>query len=446
MNYKHTWLTMINKSKPGFTPKSIGDPNDHELRSLIKIYTNHDGRPTNLDKEVSKKILTKLSNLNAWLACSCHSKDELEFDFDTAPILFSRKVPGKSSDGITLMHAKDRPPHHAECPFFSAQDIAKLNKISDGSKEDAGQNKMNSNEILAILKPVNFIVAPMDSNEGEPLIRRGSSRERQAKLSRILLTLMDEAGLTSIDQREFVPSKYEQLESIRKALAKYHFDEEKRISVQKFTKMNLESTGGLCLTIKESSAWLKNETVPQGFLIGLAKSISGSKLTTLNNVEVDIDTPIILSGQKPVGPYIVIVLVGSRYNNKSFSRLRAFAQPVFSESILMPVDSDYERQTLRCLLSAQVKKCFSISKPVIDMEVIRRSSGDGANMPEVKKVRPDFILNYDTCTTVVVETMGYDDDEYVESKKRTHPFMKLLGQLIEHRPNIDSDEKFLSLL
>ena len=61
-------------------------------------------------------------------------------------------------------------------------------------------------------------------------------------------------------------------------------------------------------------------------------------------------------------------------------------------------------------------------------------------------VKPDFILHFDNGNSAVVETMGFTTAEYIERKKRTHRFMKELGELIEHRPEPESNEMLREFL
>lgn len=100
----------------------------------------------------------------------------------------------------------------------------------------------------------------------------------------------------------------------------------------------------------------------------------------------------------------------------------------------MPVDSGLERQTLeplaRCAEWLSKKKDvpvskLSLKKPLFDYAVTL----DG----EEGWVLPDFVLKATTTDgenhTFIIETMGYQDEDYIERKSRQHWGMKTLGQL-----------------
>lgn len=460
MSQKYIWFEIVSKAKPGSYPREIKTVEPHERESLIRMFTEHGGNPTGVDRALAKKTLFNLVIYDGWLACSCLSKNDYDVDYLKAPILYSVKIPGKNNDGVTLRRAAFRPSHHKDCEFFKADDKnnnATTESGCQGFKTD-GKRNLNADELLTILKPIDLVMSPLDleSDKEEDIIDIGNVRgrsKRPSKLSRILLTLMDYANLTSIDHTEDIAPRYKQLAAIQAVLANQYFDAGNKLCVQKFTEVNLENTKRLCATIKSKSAdWKQNNTVPQGFLIGLAKSFEGKFITTLNNVEVEIDTPVGFSGQNTKGPYLVIILVGRRNGGSWFTPIRAFTQPVFSENLLVPVESDYERKTLKILLDCQIEKKFSITKPVADRLVspnLRNKkpiSGEPAEIMQPMNIRPDFILCYDQGKTVVVETMGYQTIEYIERKKRTHPYMRVLGEIIEHRPDVDSDEMFRKLL
>ena len=444
-------LTIISKSA---TPKIFGELVGGQSEAIINKFTNAGKRPSGYDQSVVLDTLINLKTLDAWLACSCVSdaNDDAEIDFKNAPLLIPAKIPSASDHGITLRRAPKRPDHHESCPFYRATNKAKESSPDCISNDNSdNQSKINSDECLAILKPVTFVASAMDSADDLRLGAQELNQARQTKLSRILLTVMDDAGLTRVAEN-YKSTKFEQFEALYNALSDYHFDGERKISVQKFTELSLEKLKRLCSNMRKSNDWKRLDVIPQGFLIGLASSIDGYTVKTINNNNVSIETPVILSGQSPKGPYLVIILVGSRNNGGFYECLRAFAQPVYSENLLVPVDSDYERQTLKILLESQSSKKYSIYKPVADREVSMRGHRQKTENTDILqrtppiKVRPDFILTYQDFSSVVVETMGYRTDEYLERKKRTHAAMAKIGRIVEHRPECDADELLRKLI
>lgn len=111
-----------------------------------------------------------------------------------------------------------------------------------------------------------------------------------------------------------------------------------------------------------------------------------------------------------------------------------YAHALHTRRCPVPVDSGLERQTLDSLATcaawlAKKKdapvRCLSLKKPLFDYTV----TVDG----EECWVPPDFLVEVTTATdekkAFVIETMGYQDEDYVERKSRQHRGMKMLGQL-----------------
>ncbi|MPW21717.1 conserved hypothetical protein [Paraburkholderia piptadeniae] len=138
-------------------------------------------------------------------------------------------------------------------------------------------------------------------------------------------------------------------------------------------------------------------------------------------------------------PYWVLTVVDrDRDGNARFRE--AFAQHAHSFARPVPLDSQYERITLKLLfrLMEWVKKHgvgVTLSKPLFDREVRQ------IDKPSLW-CRPDFELTFRSAGAVgvaprlhrlVIETMGADDPDYLARKSRTHEIMKRRGILIEHQ-------------
>ena len=134
-------------------------------------------------------------------------------------------------------------------------------------------------------------------------------------------------------------------------------------------------------------------------------------------------------------PYVMACLVGRRLPGEPVQVLRAYLHPCWSERSLFPVDSNYERQTLRELmklrdwLARKSRLNMTITKPLFDLSP-DDSGNDGVHEP----ILPDFIAHADG-STVVVETMGYDLPSYRERKARMHSAMSRVcdgASVVEH--------------
>lgn len=134
-------------------------------------------------------------------------------------------------------------------------------------------------------------------------------------------------------------------------------------------------------------------------------------------------------------PYIGVVsyALPARQANVPFG-MRCFLQPCFSPESWFPVDSNFERETVRTTIEWRDQLpdgwTVDIEKPLFD-ELVPMPNGD--NVP----CRPDFILTVKRggtfVRTIAVETMGIIGVEYEIRKRRTHPAMlKRWKWLVQH--------------
>jgi hypothetical protein len=125
-------------------------------------------------------------------------------------------------------------------------------------------------------------------------------------------------------------------------------------------------------------------------------------------------------------PYLVIFTITDAVNDGFFQPMNVFVVPVYSKSLLVPVDSSYERKVFSKLLQALPywKKCGAevrIKKPLFDT-VVHTQEGE-------KSIRPDFLISANG-TKIILEVSGSHEVEYLERKKRTHALMAEFGTLI----------------
>ena len=138
-------------------------------------------------------------------------------------------------------------------------------------------------------------------------------------------------------------------------------------------------------------------------------------------------------------PYWVLAVVDRDRDGRARFR-EAFAQHAYSFARPVPLESRYERVTLKLVFRVMewVKKHgveVGLSKPLFDREVRQTEK------PSLW-CRPDFELTFRSAAAtgvaprlhrLVIETMGADDPDCLERKSRTHEIMKRRGILIEHR-------------
>ena len=180
--------------------------------------------------------------------------------------------------------------------------------------------------------------------------------------------------------------------------------------------------------------WPK-EHAPQGFVLLYARSIKG------HEIHVPDGEPVVIANrvQSPsvrrnriTGPFLVLIVAGEYPEAHGYAPLRAYAQPIHSGRQFVPIDSDFEREVLKQILSCQQALHgrgvdVAIGKPLFDT-----MTPDGL-------CRPDYILEARSrvtgeVRTVVVEAMGFDTNDYAAAKVITHTRMRHLGELLTIDP------------
>ena len=132
-------------------------------------------------------------------------------------------------------------------------------------------------------------------------------------------------------------------------------------------------------------------------------------------------------GESSKAPYLV--LAKALADSAGTPRwIRAYAQPIETETSFVPVDSDLERDALaklRCIAKIQEthNRKYTILKPVLGIKTSRGLC------------RPDFIVRRNgrrsVKDTIVVETMGYESIDYRSRKTSTHYIMEAIGEIFE---------------
>lgn len=130
-----------------------------------------------------------------------------------------------------------------------------------------------------------------------------------------------------------------------------------------------------------------------------------------------------------------------------------YAHAAYTLDNPVPVDSNKERDTLKVIINASSyagrqenhPDAISLSKPLFTS----KSTKNGVE----EVIHPDFILNVvpskeNIVTTLIIETMGSESEEYVERKLQTHSWMEQEGVLLTDPPGWPepSDRTFNSFL
>ncbi|WP_024882350.1 hypothetical protein [Methylosinus sp. LW3] len=279
--------------------------------------------------------------------------------------------------------------------------------------------------------------------EARPALERGftgASRIRSRPgLAKLLALLVDLAGLQTISPGVRVGSLSDQFAAIRHASEGAFLDSRARL--RDFSTTYPKALGNLVSRIDTARPGLFTRNRPHGVLITTLEAVREGELLPFSSPPIPVRGRISVFGEKAPGadrsaigaraPYLAACVVGRATENGPIEALSAYVHPCAAKNHLMLVDSNYERLTLERLLGLQgwfLKKHgieMEIEKPVFDIGLDASDEGPVGRGVYI----PDFILRVTpsanvACATVIVETMGFADEEYRARKERTHAFMK----------------------
>lgn len=413
-----TRLTAVAHFAQGAKPTRLYELSEADVAALLSVCA--DGAPaTATQATTTAQILSALAAQKAWLACHCQGES-----LKDAPILYQQKTRAASR---MLVRNYDREAHQEACPLFRLR--------SERAGAPAPSVRTRHVGAFGILTKVGVAASRDPDDEPGPGRR---SNGRMPLLGRILFSLLESAGLNVIGGGRYrsVPEQYA---ALRRAMAAATFDGGGEIPVSKFSLTTFDHPEWLEQRLRTSAPW-PDPLVPQGFLVGVIAQVDDGVLVTAKGTRISVSGQIAQPGEETCGPYIAIALVGRGRERGPFEALRAYVHPVFRSSLLVPVDSDLERRTLEILL-AQQKWLASLKRAQSDIE---KPLSDIADDADGTGTRPDFLWRVRGGRTVVVETMGYADVEYLERKARTHAVMARIGCVVEHGHGESADKAFRS--
>lgn len=382
-----------------------------------------------------------------WIACDCNHDGK-------APILHS--VLRDDSRFLKRGHGTENQ-HHKDCPFHKDTEAWQAERALAGQ---GGVRRANYLSPLEIKRATSLKVAHEPQLSLFPATRsaeRSGQHHEAGTLAGTLWTLMQDAGFL-IQRQSLQNHKLSELVQVARSIQLH----EGR-TLAEVMSCNPEDLNDGTLTRRlhaVKNGWPKR-MVPALLLI--------AKVTAINRdgeVEMEawkrtsegwrsekhwFDTALgttfaqnkanVFSGPG-IGAFIVTL-----DSNKEASILKGYAQPILDAvktstgdwaHLLMPVDSELERQALRKILAATsaAHGDWEVMKPVFDIE-----TADG------KWCRPDFMVYAGAGkSALIIETMGDASPEYLTRKAVQHEIMKSLGELfLDHREAGTNDAANLAL-
>lgn len=383
--------------------------------ALVRWYT---GKGDHRDEEAGVVLVEQARLGERWIACDCLGPNV------APPLMTPAYLSEAETFYIRRLTGNARPEHRLDCPFFHEQ-VAPSQQM----KKDPVRPVDSPQGYFSVLHnaPVRLSQQPEDS---------GGGRTRSAyipRMARLLWRVLDLAGR---NRTELPDSNEHTIASEFSAVI--HVAERIEVAPDIALARVLWTHGSafqhrrVYASLRAlASKWPRGHA-PQAFLLLFAHEIRGHFVHAAGCDPIEVVTRVqhpSVHGTQIDGPYLVLIVVGQLPQAKSYAPLRAFAQPVYSGQRFIPVDSDLERSTLRNLLRIQHRldelgHDSSIVKPLFD---IQTPAGN---------CRPDFIVESRSRLTgethaAVIESMGFDTDDYHDAKAITHPRMAHIAPVID---------------
>ena len=476
-------MKIVRKSKPGQPPILVGESASGEWVEedeylLDCWYANHYSAGeefsgvilTDGDISIGRRhygslngavaqVLKTLRRRQLWIACECQ-----QVEGQLRPLLCPVQL---DSWGYrySFRRIRNHVPHHPACIFHTpgrleerfAFDVESIEPDSRdwhiGSQNfepDGGQAAKKIHALRPLAANTSFAIDVADTESvtlamqvtPPDRLNRGHQAGRQArpKLARMLFTLLEEAHLQTIapgwwKHRNYAHHQLHSLLKTKRSIInriplKHYLTTQPQAIVRGCRKLETLAQAG-------KGNWPPN-VKPQAFFSGIVSDVNLTELTlTCSGHPLALlleEPPICFSPPHghPSGPFWAMAHLGESLLQPGRYVLRqAYLHPVFSQSLLVPVDSDAERQTLELLLTVQKTLygegiAIAITKPLHDL------------MTEAgEPYRPDFVLYpyrrgalMQPGHCLVVETMGFADADYRDRKARTHQRMQELGEVM----------------
>lgn len=390
--------------------------------ALVRWYV---GEGSHQDEKAGITLVQNARIGQRWIACDCLGRTE------PPPILTPAFLSEADTYYLRRLTSTKRPEHRGDCPFFRDQVTNRITEVRSATTPTDPPSGF-----FEVLRPAPNRLAQRPEDEANDDRTRNASTPR---LARLLWRLMDNAGVNTV-----APLAYGHEWSIREGFAAIGYAAGKievapgiELARAFWTHARPLQAGVVYGTLRKlASVWPKAHA-PQGFVLLYAPSFQGHEIHIPDGEPVAVANRVqspSVRGNRISGPFLVLVVAGEYPEAHGYAPLRAYAQPIFSGRLFVPVDSDFERKALRRILECQRTLHarnidLAIGKPLFD------------TMTPEGPCRPDFVIEARSrqtgeLRTVIVEAMGFDNDDYATAKAVTHPRMRRLGDLL----TIDPDE------
>ena len=389
-------------------------------------------------RKVYPRVANRVRDHERWILCDCRQQGS------ERPVI----VPRRGGTGrVSLVNLPEAPvPHAPGCVF--------------GRHEDRASAEA-SDDFLDPLQGDGLFLPDPGAEPRDPGTEWPSTRRQPASLANILKTLMQAAGLHTLEGTERLASPGEWLQEIRRAAERFHIAPGVRVSELLFTNSESWCGGEVREKLDAIEPRWPGRRRPFALLCWIAHDVSNCEINRENREvgHVRVSSEVVgleVFGNSVSGPYLFLGVVARSDDRKTWECRGAYAQPIVAPEFPIPVDSDYERRALQSLpqlvrdlrddrglvaaLGGGVR--VELEKPLFLFEVfggsclpdvlvtVTRPHGRG-HIPGGQGHPPrDGPFDDRDKARYVIEIMGFDDPEYEKDKEKTHLVMRRLGRVI----------------
>ena len=429
-------MILVKKNPRGKVIRELSSEEETAVKTVCGLK-----RPATMAQHnLANDLLREMREYDAWLQCDCIPGDSPAMNFAAL----------KNNTG-TLYLSSFNHEHAPECPMYR-QLSGNEEETSFGASRHPVSTRINYRNFLP----------PDDSNSVIRLQARSayhdgessSVRKKRQRLARLLLSLIEDAGLNKLDSlaNPRIRTNYREcLDAIRQVTLQQEYIRGRALSeiIHFRPGMSERSQERLMETLENSERHWPARRKHMFFQIFMAQHICRDAVEIhWANGNIQVIRPvrgISINGEAQGGirpPYWVI-LAFCRSADGRIICSEGYAHALYQLTCPVPVDSKLERNTLTALLNVAswLKRKpgtpeLSLERPLFDTEVYVNG--------EKKYVLPDFIVTARApdgkTARVVIETMGYEDSDYCARKSRQHTGMKQIGVLHTDPPKwLDND-------
>ncbi len=410
---------------------------ERAVKALEAVFREQAARGQAIAAAVSVR---DLADHRYWLACGCTQ------ELNNPPILFPRRT----KHTVSLVRATGRASHRQGCPFSRGKFEVQT------PREEREQGVAHANTPMA--KPWHIGGKPRRDVD---LVQRGGDEservatrhgKRMPKLGRLMMTLLQEAGLDTVRPESIEKVTYGKDES-RKVILRLS----KAAAYQRLEALGNEITADgmalgetVCLVprllyrdLGRARAALKPRQTATRYLLVMADRVEGDHLyyqSAGKEAKLKLGSRPRMFGVEDgtQGPYWSLVRFSIKHGTRFSEAVETYMHPAVSRGVPIPVDSRLERYYLKRLLEQVVywrdkpknPVAVTLWKPLFDA------------MVDDEPCRPDVILQPEHGERLIVEVMGMKDHpDYMASKSVTHHRMRRLGN-IHDLLEVDADTEW----